>query len=87
MGLVMPDMASYGEGHAGVWVLAELGGDYHIGRTFKLSEPPDLRKLAQERASTQPPLEPGLVAHLGKFYEQLKAHPGGTARRLFGRTL
>jgi hypothetical protein len=81
MGLVMPDMATYGEGHAGVWVLAELGGDFHIGRTFKLTEPPDLRRLAHERAASRPPLEPGLVAHLGKLYEQLKAHPGGAAGR------
>ena len=46
MGLVMPDMASYGEGHKGVWVIAELGAGHHVGRTFKLDDPGDLRRLA-----------------------------------------
>ena len=73
MGLVMPDMASYGEGHKGVWVIAELGAGHHVGRTFKLDDPGDLRRLAWERASTQPALPAGLVEHLGKLYAQLKA--------------
>jgi ATPase family associated with various cellular activities (AAA) len=79
MGLMMPDMASYGEGHAGVWVIAELGGSCEAGRTFYLTEPPDLRRLASERASTQPPLEPGLVEHLGKAYATLKGRETVTA--------
>lgn len=49
MGLALPDMTSYGEGHAGVWVIAE-DGDYQVGRTFNLSELGDISELADERA-------------------------------------
>lgn len=49
MGLALPDMATYGEGKPGVWVVAEVGGDYQVGRTFNLRELTDIRKLAAER--------------------------------------
>jgi hypothetical protein len=71
LGMMMPDMASYGEGHKGVWFLAELGGAQQIGRTFKLKEPGDLRELAAERAALQPDLPAALRAFLGDSYEQL----------------
>lgn len=71
LGLSMPDMASYGEGHKGVWAIAELGGDMQTGRTFLLKEPADLRKLAEERAHQQPDLEPELKTFLGESYENL----------------
>src|SRR6202012_1148597 len=45
LGLTMPDMASYGEGHGGVWVIAETGGDQHVGRTFMLKGPPDIAEI------------------------------------------
>lgn len=71
IGLEMPDMSRYGEGKKGVWALAELGGDIRTGRTFLLKEPADLRKLAEERAHSQPELEPELQAFLGASYEKL----------------
>jgi hypothetical protein len=71
IGLAMPDMASYGEGHKGVWVIAELGGDQQIGRTFNLKEPADIRRLAAGRAWSQPDLPPALRAFLGDSYENL----------------
>lgn len=71
LGLMMPDMASYGEGHKGVWVIAELGGEQQIGRTFNLKEPADIRELAAERAFSQPDLPPALRTFLGDSYENL----------------
>ena len=72
VGLSLPDMATYGEGHPGVWVIAELGGSHAVGRTFNLEAPPDLRRLAAERAASQPELEPGLIACLGATYAALR---------------
>ena len=71
LGLAMPDMATYGEGHDGVWVIAELGGEQQIGRTFKLKEPPDIARIVAERAHHQPDLKPELKAFLGDSYENL----------------
>jgi len=71
LGLSMPDMATYGEGHAGVWVIAELGGDQHIGRTFQLKDPADIARIVAERAHVQPDLKPELKAFLGDSYENL----------------
>jgi len=61
MGLTLPDMSAYGEGHPGVWVIAEDGGSHQAGRTFKLTEPPDIRRIAAARA-----------AHLGAAYAALR---------------
>jgi hypothetical protein len=72
MGLTLPDMSTYGEGHPGVWVIAEDGGTYHVGRTFNLTEPPDLRRIATARRSSRPSPEPGLLAYLGAPYAGLR---------------
>jgi len=71
IGLEMPDMASYGEGHKGVWAIAELGGEMQVGRTFNLKEPLDIRRLAAERAHRQPDLKPELKTFLGDSYANL----------------
>jgi hypothetical protein len=71
LGLSMPDMATYGEGHGGVWVIAETGGDQHIGRTFQLKDPADIARIVAERAHYQPDLKPELKAFLGESYENL----------------
>jgi hypothetical protein len=72
LGLRMPDMATYGEGHAGVWVVAELGDHSgQRGRTWKLSIPADITGIAQERAHRQPDLPAACKAFLGDEYEQL----------------
>jgi hypothetical protein len=71
LGLEMPDMASYGDGHKGVWAIAELGGSVRTGRTFLLKEPGDLRRMAEERAMDQPNLEPELESFLGDSYARL----------------
>jgi hypothetical protein len=71
LGLEMPDMSRYGEGRKGVWAIAELGGEVRTGRTFRLKEPGDLRRLAEERAMTQPNLEPELQSFLGDSYVKL----------------
>jgi len=71
LGLAMPDMATYGEGHAGVWVIAETGGDQHIGRTFQLKDPADIARIVAARAHRQPDLKPELQAFLGDSYANL----------------
>jgi hypothetical protein len=71
LGLSMPDMATYGEGHGGVWVIAETGGDQHAGRTFMLKDPPDIARIVAGRAHHQPDLKPELKAFLGESYENL----------------
>jgi hypothetical protein len=71
LGLSMPDMATYGEGHGGVWVIAETGGDQHVGRTFMLKDPPDIARIVAERAHHQPDLKPELKSFLGESYENL----------------
>ncbi len=74
MGFALPDMTSYGEGKPGVWVIAEHGGDYQVGRSFKLDELTDIRKIAAQRAH-QP--EPVPVA-AGSFTEPLQTEePSG----------
>jgi hypothetical protein len=71
LGLSMPDMASYGEGRPGVWMVAELGAGHRAGRTFNLKEPADISRIVAERARSQPDLQPELRAFLGKSYEEL----------------
>lgn len=71
LGLRLPDMSEYGDGHAGVWVIAEVGGGWKAGRSFKLSEPGDVARIVRERASRQPDLKPELKAFLGDSYENL----------------
>lgn len=69
LGMELPDMARYGEGKAGVAVIASIDGDYDIGRTFKLSNLSDIARIAESRTAT--PFEPGLVEHLGDLYTRL----------------
>ena len=71
LGLLMPDMAAYGEGHGGVWVIAETGGEQDAGRSFMLKDPPDIARIVAQRADCQPDLKPELKAFLGKTYEEL----------------
>jgi hypothetical protein len=71
LGLRLPDMSEYGDGHAGVWVIAEVGGGWQAGRSFKLSEPGDVARIVAERAHKQPDLKPELQAFLGESYEDL----------------
>lgn len=70
LGLSLPDMASYGEGRSGVWAVAELGGQHHMGRAF-LMEPADAARLAAERALSQPELPEACRKFLGESYEVL----------------
>lgn len=49
--LDLPDLANYGKGAAGVMMLVELiSGDYDRGRTLKLKEPRDCRRIARTRS-------------------------------------
>ena len=63
IGLTMPDMMSYGEGHPGVALVSDLAGHWTSGRSWKLKELPDIDRLADGR--TPCPLEHGLVEFLG----------------------
>lgn len=71
---VLPDMTTYGDGEPGVWCIV-TGPRYSTGRSFWLSKPADLHRLAAERAVDEPGLEPGLVAHLGDRYLSLRTAP------------
>jgi hypothetical protein len=81
VGLMLPDMATYGAGHPGVWAIAELGGAHELGRTFNLESPTDLRVLAHARAAHQPELEADLAEYLGSRYAQLRESQGARPRR------
>lgn len=63
IGLTMPDMMSYGEGHPGVALVSDLAGHWTSGRSWKLKELPDIDRLAHGRSAC--PLEPELVEFLG----------------------
>jgi hypothetical protein len=72
LGLRLPDMATYGEGKPGVWVIACLGDPaWKAGRTWKLSEPPDVAALAAARAASQPDLPAACREFLGDEYQVL----------------
>jgi hypothetical protein len=72
----LPDMTTYGEGEPGVWCVITPGRGHATGRSFRLTDPEDLQRLAAGRASDGPALEPALVAHLGQNYASLRlAHP------------
>lgn len=73
LGMTLPDMSTYGEGNSGVWVIAEPGGEQQPGRTFCLKEPPDIRRIAAERAHWQPNLPRALAEYLGDAYQDLLA--------------
>lgn len=71
LGLMLPDMATYGEGKKGVACVAELSGDYRIGRGFDLRELVDIDRVAEGRRPSV--LEQGLVEHLGEKLQRLLA--------------
>jgi hypothetical protein len=63
LGMVLPDMAKYGEGHAGVQLVADLSASrWGSGRAWYLKSLTDVDRLARGRRAA--PLEPGLVAYL-----------------------
>lgn len=68
-GLEMPDMSKYGEGHAGVALVAKKGHPWHVGRTFKLRELRDLDRIAEGRTPGE--IEQGLAAELGDKWTKL----------------
>jgi hypothetical protein len=75
-GIGLPDMAAYGEGAAGVWGIAELGGLQQRGRSWAMgktaaAQGTAVEELAQERAFTQPELPDACREHLGQAYEIL----------------
>jgi hypothetical protein len=71
-GLRMPDMTSYGEGKPGVWaVAADDNSDQQKFRAWNLDDPADVRRIAAERAASQPDLPAACKAFLGDEYEQL----------------
>ena len=72
MGMDLPDMTTYGEGHPGVWAFATLGGEVQMGRTFKLKELADISRLADDRRP-QATLPLGLREYLGDAYARLRA--------------
>lgn len=68
--LGLPDMTKYGEGKKGVIVIKELFGTVESGRTFRLDDFADIRKIATGRVPAM--LELGLLEHLGDAYLQAK---------------
>jgi hypothetical protein len=70
-GYQLPDMASYGQGRAGVWAVTEPGAGFVTGRSFDLDEPADVRAIVAERAHWQPDLHPECRQFLGETYEIL----------------
>ena len=73
MAPLIPDMATYGEGHAGVWAIVEDSGHYELGRTFDLSELPDIRQIAYDRRRPEAELNPELAGRIGVLYYELLA--------------
>lgn len=68
----VPDMTAYGAGQPGVWAVVTLDGHAQKGRAFNLESPLDIRRMAHERAGSQPSLPAELVDHLGPLYAELK---------------
>ena len=78
VGLTLPDMSRYGEGHKGVAVAATLDGDYEIGRSFNLKELVDIDRVTNGRRPCD--LERDLVEFLGEPFARLMAtEPGADA--------
>lgn len=72
LGLRLPDMATYGEGKPGVWVIAELGDPaYQSLRAWNLDLPADIAAIAAERANLQPDLPAACKEFLGDEYAVL----------------
>jgi hypothetical protein len=71
LGLRLPDVASYGEGNPGVWIIAEKSGAWHGGRAWNLCEPADIAGIAAARAASQPDLPEACKEFLGEEYRVL----------------
>jgi hypothetical protein len=71
LGLRLPDVASYGEGNPGVWIIAEKSGRWQGGRAWNLCEPADIAGIAAARASSQPDLPEACKEFLGDEYAAL----------------
>ena len=71
VGLMLPDIARYGEGYPGVTLVTGLAGDYTLGRTFLLHEISDIERIASSRVPGD--IEPGLAESLGDAYQMLLA--------------
>jgi hypothetical protein len=65
-GLTLPNMAEYGEGKAGVLLVADIGGHWATGRGWRLDKLTDIDRITPGRSAGS--LEPGLMAYL---YEQM----------------
>jgi hypothetical protein len=61
-GLTLPNMAEYGEGKAGVLLVADIGGHWETGRGWRLDKLGDIDRLAASRSAGD--LEPGLMAYV-----------------------
>jgi hypothetical protein len=61
-GLTLPNMAEYGEGKAGVLLVADIGGHWETGRGWRLDKLGDIDRLAVSRSAGD--LEPGLMAYV-----------------------
>lgn len=79
IGLTMPDMMTYGEGHAGVALISDLAGHWDAGRSWKLKELTDIDRLARGRTAC--PLEPELVELLGDKLTALTQLAASAPRR------
>jgi hypothetical protein len=61
-GLALPNMAAYGEGKAGVLLVADIGGHWDTGRGWRLDKLTDIDRLAASRSAGD--LEPGAMAYV-----------------------
>jgi hypothetical protein len=72
----MPDMATYGEGHMGVWSVDHLGRGSRNGRTWvfdadEAAHGAEVEAIAQERALDQPGLPAACCEYLGEDLAKL----------------
>ena len=72
-GPMIPDMATYGEGHAGVWAIVSDSGEYTLGRSFNLDDLVQLRQFAYDRRRPEAELNPELSDRIGSLYYELRA--------------
>ncbi len=73
MAPLIPDMATYGEGHAGVWAIVSDSGDYSLGRSFNLDDLVQLRQFAYDRRRPEMELNSELSDRIGSLYVELRA--------------
>lgn len=73
MAPLIPDMATYGQGHAGVWAIVTDSGDYTLGRSFNLDDLVQLRQFAYDRRRPEMELNSKLSDRIGELYTALRA--------------